>query len=371
MKYRLLLILFINSLLTLAQNNVTASDVKPYNTSKDKPEYEGYHFPEITHSNKKITEKINTFLQIEYLEHPPGVYKKHPFEKICYDQNEYRPHTSFDAWEKFNTPKNILSLKIEGEGTGAYSEYFEQYRSFDLINGNPILLKNLLLQSKTAELNALLKQKVRTEIEDYLKEIRDSVASPKITAEDRERYGAQDTMYTYCLDDYRESTIDYYEYYFTKDSITFVLGRCSNHAMRALDDLYVFYLPMSYKDLDSYLSPYGKSLFLSKVTPTINPETPDGRMFKGTIGTIPVTFIIYEVIGNDGSFSAQYWYDRHKIPIDLSSFYQKGHFSFKEYGESDSPTAIIEADWVNNHKIIGTWKDTKTGRVLKLALEAY
>jgi hypothetical protein len=371
MKYKLLTILLFHCFFSLAQSDkVTVTDVKPPKESKDRPEYEEYHLPKVTYSDKKIEEKINIFLQIEYLEHLPGVFKEHPYEKICYDPNDNQGTVSFEGWEKYKTPKNILSLKIEGEATGAYPEHFEQYRSFDLTTGNPIMMRDLLLDSKTKELAELLNQKVKTEIEDYLKEVRDSLKNPAILGEERERYGEQDTMYSDCLRDHNDSTMDSYEYYFTKDSVTFVLGRCSNHAMRAIDDLYDFYIPMAYTDLETYLNPYGKSIVYSKNTVVI-PDGPEEKMFKGSIGKIPVTLIITERYYDSTSIYPMYWYDKHKIPIDLDGTYSSGHFTFKEKDNNNNLIATIEADWVDNRKIIGTWTNAKTGEVLKLALEAY
>jgi hypothetical protein len=47
---------------------------------------------------------------------------------------------------------------------------------------------------------------------------------------------------------------------FWKDKLTFVAGRCSNHAMRALDDLGSHVVEFSYKELEKYWSPYAKNL---------------------------------------------------------------------------------------------------------------
>jgi hypothetical protein len=371
MKYKLLSILLMYSFFSLAQSDkVIITDLKPSKESKDRPDYEEYHFPKVSCSDKKTEEKINIFLQIEYLEHLPGVFKKHPYEKICYDPNDNHGTVSFEGWEKYKTPKNILSLKIEGEATGAYPEHFEQYRSFDLTTGNPIIMRNLLLESKRMGLAELLNQKVKTQIDDYLKEVRDSLKSPTVIGEERERYGEQDTLYTNCLQDHEETTMDSYEYYFTKDSVTFVLGRCSNHAMRAIDDLYDFYIPMAYTDLGTYLNPYGKSILYSQNT-IVTPDNPESKMFKGTIGKIPVTMILTEKDYDSVSIYPMYWYDKHRIPIDLNGTYYTGHLSLKERNSDYNIIANIEADWVDNHKIIGTWTDANTGKVLKLELETY
>ena len=53
------------------------------------PVSEEYTFPEIQTAPKtKIGEKINIFLQLHYLQHLPGVFKKTPFEKVTYDSPE-------------------------------------------------------------------------------------------------------------------------------------------------------------------------------------------------------------------------------------------------------------------------------------------
>jgi hexokinase len=68
-----------------------------------------------------------------------------------------------------------------------------------------------------------------------------------------------------------------------------------------------------------------------------------------------------------------YWYDMVKIPIEWSGKFQNMHFSLTEYNTDikiDMPTAKIEAQMINN-KIIGTWKNEKTKKILKIELEEY
>lgn len=368
-------LLFVSSIAFAQSDKAKLTDVLPYNTSKDRPEYEQYHFPELNYPEKKVAEKINTFLQVEYLEHVPGVFKKHPFEKVCYNPITENPNTSFDGWEKLGTPKNILSLKIEGEYNGAYPEHFDNWRNFDLRTGNPILLKDLFVKSKTKDLENILTKRVLKKIKDYLLEIKDSLANPKLVGEERERFAEQEEMYNSCLENGKVVSFEYVEYYFTKDSMVFVEGRCSNHAMHALDDLDAFYLPIAYKDLGDYFSAYGKSLFEGKTTTAIPSNIPDGKIYKGTVGNIPVTLIIYQQIGDDGSFTCHYWYDKHKIPIECSGTFLDGKFELTEHellvDGSEMNSADINAAWIDNRKIIGTWRSEKTGKVLKILLEPY
>jgi len=342
-----------------------------------KPGFKDYKYPEVFYSaNPKVAAKINTFLQIADLEHLPGVFKKHPFEKIVYGASEYGTSVDFYSWKQFKTTKNILSFSTEGEASGAYPEGFESFHNFDLRTGNPILLKTLFTKTAVTQLEKVLNQKVKNTIEDYLKTIRPVTKEKNPVKGDEANLDEQVQMYEECLDGLQSGNIAYYEFYSKQDSITFVRGRCSNHANRALDELDKYYISFSCKEISKYLSPFGKQLIEdSKINSMLS--GPEGKMFKGKINDkYPISLIIHK-INEDGSLSLQYWYDKVKLPIEWRGQFKNNHFSLTEddYHSEELkkwiPRANIEADWTGDQKIIGTWTDYKTKEVLKIQLDLY
>jgi hypothetical protein len=342
-----------------------------------KPAFKDYKYPEVYYSaNPKVAEKTNTFLQLDDLEHLPGIFKKHPFEKIVYGASEYGTSVDFYSWKQFKTTKNILSFSTDGEASGAYPEGFESFHNFDLRTGDPILLKTLFTKTAVIQLEKILNRKVKSTIEDYLKTIRLVTEEKSQAKGDEADLDEQIQMYDECLERVQSGDMEYYEFYFKQDSITFVRGRCSNHALRALDDLDKYYISFSYKEISKYLSPYGKQLIEdSKINYTLS--SPEGRMFKGKINDkYPISLVIKKIY-EDGSLSLQYWYDKVKQPIEWRGQFKNNHFSLTEddYHSEELkkwiPRANIEADWIDHKKIIGTWTNYKTREVLKIELDLY
>ncbi len=335
-----------------------------------KPAKEENIFPEVYFAKKpKIAEKLNIFLQLEYLSHLPEKFTENPFEKATYSSN-HSGITSLYDWKTNRNLGNILSLTISGESTGAYSESFDDYENFDLRNGNKISMQDIFIKSNTNELVKNLNLIVRKKITNFLKGIKPS-KNKKISKVDEETFSDQVLLYESCLEGVSEYNLEYYKFYFTKTGITFVRERCSNHAMRGIDELYSFYISLSYNQIDKYLTIYGHNLINNKLE-SANTNSPEGKIFKGKINAkYPITAIIRQ-INKDGSLSINYWYDKVKEPIEWSGNFTKNHFSLSEMqSENNITTAIIEADFIDSKKIIGTWTNQTTKEVLKLELEEY
>lgn len=351
----------------IQSEDVTVRDLSPV-ADKNK-------FPLVNLSkNKDVENKINTTLQLEQLEHLPGVFKKNPFEKVTYGHdNGMGGSVNFYEYTQNSTISNILSLTLKGEGTGAYSENFDYYYNFDLRTGNKILLQQLFTEDGLNNLTQLLNQRVKKEIDDYLAKLQKPTNNQKITEEDSTALDDEEGMYEECLGSVMDYKPEYYSFNFTHDSIVFERERCSNHAMRALDELDKFDISLSFKELKSYLSVYGENL-LNNSNTAIETQSPEGKLYKGFIdGKYPISAMIGDIY-DDGSFSMNYWYNKTKIPITWNGSFANQHFSLtesKDQGDSSIEVAKIEANWVNNKKIIGTWTNAKTKQVLKLELEAY
>jgi hypothetical protein len=351
----------------IQKNNIQISVLSPV---ADKNKFPLIRLP----NNKSAEDKINTLLQLEQLEHLPGVFKKNPFEKITYGHDDGTGGSvNFYNYSSNTTVSNVLSLALNGEATGAYSENFDYYYNFDLRTGNKILLQQLFTKDGLNTLTQILNKRVKKEIDDYLIEIQKPADTQKITAEDSEALDDEVGMYEECLGNVMTYDIEYYSFFFSNDSITFERERCSSHAMRALDDLDKFDIAIAFKDLKEYLSPYGESL-LNNSMENLQTSSPEGKLYKGFInGKYPIHALISR-IEEDGSFSMSYWYDKTKIPIEWTGSFDNSNFSmveYEEHGDNRTETATVSAAWTGNNEITGTWTNSKTHETLKLELEAY
>lgn len=354
MKKNFLFFLLISGLSFSQQKNLKITDLQPKS--------EDFAFPTVSYAEKPLVEnKINTFLQVGQLEYIPGSGVS-PSKLVSSGKTSYSNYVYFYSWEKLETPKNILSIAISGEASGAYPEGFDIWKNFDLRTGNLINAKDLFQPNTIKTVENLIQKSVRKEVNDFLTELK-SEKNPSEEVVD------QIAMYEGCFTDF---TLDGIEYYFAKDKIRFIAGRCSNHAMRALDELGSHVVEFPYKNLEKYWSSYAKNLLSD--SEKVDKTSLSNKLYKGKIdGKYPITVLIDKVY-DDGSFSAKYWYDKNKKMIEWNGKLKGNHISIIEndyYSEETNQwifRALVEADLQGN-KISGTWQDYKTKKYLKLELE--
>lgn len=358
MKKNFLFFILISAICFSQQKNLKVNDLKPKS--------ENFNFPVISFSAKPLVErKINTFLQVNELEFIPGS-GNNPSQLALTATNSYKNFVYFYEWKKLETPKNILSLSIDGEATGAYPEGFSDWKNFDLRTGNYINLQDLFETTSIDSIQNIVNENVVNKIQNFLAELK-SHNDP----EDEEK--EQIRMYEECLEYAKGEKLEYTKFFFGKDKLTIVRERCSNHAMRALDDLGSYEIELPYTEIQQYLSDYGKNL-LSKSDKFVRQNTVQNKLYKGKIDEkYPVTLLMKQVF-EDGSFSAFYWYDKNKKLIEWSGTLKNDHISITEndYHSEELkkwiPKAYIEAE-VKGNKIVGTWQDYKTKKYLKLELQ--
>lgn len=326
------------------------------------PKTENTVFPMIKYPlDKKVEEKMNLYLQVSELENIPNT-RKNPFQLAITATNSYTNYVYFFEWNKLETPKNILSIMLNGEATGAYPENFTNWRNFDIRTGNLINAKDLFLPESKKIIESKIQKVIIKRINDHIAPIK---SSKNPSEDDLDVLSIYDNCYT-------EYTLDGLDYNFEKDKIVFVAGRCSNHAMRALDDLGSHVVEFSHKELEKHLSSFGKNLLSG--SNTVGKTSFDNKIFKGSIDKkYPITMLVHG-INEDGSFSADYWYNKEKKIINWRGEISNDHLSIIEDDYHDEnlkrwiPKANIEAD-IKGNKILGTWQNFKTKKYYTLELE--
>jgi len=353
-KSKIIFFLLVSGLIFSQQKSLTIKDLSP--KSEDSV------FPVISYAeNPRVENKINTFLQVNQLEYIPGS-GGNPFKLVSTGTTSYSNYVYFYSWEKLETPKNILSLALDGEASGAYPEGFSIWKNFDLRTGNFINAQDLFQSGSVKTVESLIQKSIKKEVNDFLTQLK-SEKNPS------EEVADQIAIYEDCFTDF---TLGDVEYYFGKDKIRFIAGRCSNHAMRALDELDSHVVEFPYKDMEKYWSPYAKNLLSG--SEKVDTTSFSNTLYKGKIdGKYPVTVLVGKVY-EDGSFSADYWYDKNKKLIEWNGKIKGNHISIIEndyYNEETNQwifRALIEAELKGN-KIVGTWQDYKTKKYLNLELE--
>jgi hypothetical protein len=244
--------------------------------------------------------------------------------------------------------ERILTIAFEGEGCGAYCENYNTWYSFDLQDGSLLTAANLFTPKGMGAMAARLRQ---TQINSYRQQLatlaKERKAAPvKRTAPTgKANQPAQDdpidledriALNQGCLDDQlakaneaaKEATSlagqqapeifdynDYIPFEITAKAFKLSAGRCSNHAMRALDDVGDVTLSLPYPELAPWLTAYGKAVLLNDGN-----APPAERVYsQALLGTIAGSTAITMLLEKDksNSLSGSYFYDRFRTPIAL------------------------------------------------------
>lgn len=357
-KSSLLFFCFVTNFYFSQQEKVLVSNLKP--------KTENSVFPLVSlPSNKIAEEKINNFLQVSELENIPRT-RKNPFQLTLSASNESSNLVYFYEWKKLQSPKNILSLLISGEATGAYPEGFLEWNNFDLRTGNYLNLPDIFEEDKIEVVQNFVNKKVETTISDFISNLKGKKELSDIEKE-------QIRMYQECLEYVNRKDLTSEKFYFNKNTLSIVRERCSNHAMRAMDDLDTFTVDFTIAEIEPYLNAFGKNL-LSRSKKLSKQENIQNKLYKGKIDKkYPITVLIKD-INEDGSFSAVYWYNNTKKLINWRGEISNNHLSITEDDTDEEniknwiPKATVEAD-IKGNKIVGTWQDFKTKKYLNLELE--
>lgn len=332
----------------------------------------------ISDSNPLAAEKINTYLNVDLLEIVPGSFKKCPFEKVMFDSVNCCAHTDFDEYSININSKTILSISISGGTSGAYPENANWDYNFNAITGDVIFPDELFTKAGYSKIKKQLISKRKAIVTTFLKELNAQFKSKKFDV-DEERANDQKSIYEDCLQYINDDDFLYGRFSIHKDFIVFTRERCSNHGMRAVDDLGEFSDTLKIAEISNLLSRYGKALLFedTKECRNIKPPISNTKILKGFINDkIPITCIFYRPY-DDESIRLKYWYDKNKSIIDWrGTFKNKSKLNLVEDDYFDKKLdkwvlkALINAD-VTADSIKGTWTNQKDGKKLTICLNRY
>ncbi|MFZ1892426.1 MAG: hypothetical protein WAU37_09600 [Formosimonas sp.] len=150
----------------------------------------------------------------------------------------------------------VLAMNLSMEGCGAYCENFDFYYQFNAATGRSIGLQDVFTSKGIEQLSRRIAQlnidKIKREIKQ-LKKIKPEYAEESLS------------VYESCLE-FRVASLaspidsEYTKFQIYPDSVRFFDERCSNHAMRGVDELGEFVNTFKSAQLKPYLTPYGRVL---------------------------------------------------------------------------------------------------------------
>lgn len=243
------------------------------------------------------------------------------------------------ASQTFTVPRNdgrILSIAFEGEGCGAYCESFRDDYAFDARDGRLLTPDNLFTDSGIRSLAARLEnervKRYRAQLADLRAELAAARRDKKTPADDitdlQDRIALNQTCLAERLEAAKATPVDpgearrRFNYRLTATTLESSASRCSNHALRALDDVGEVTLALPYAQLAPWLSAYAQAVLFgpAAAAPPPSPEPVFGQLLRGELSAAGTTALPITMLLNleyDGSVSGTYLYDRVRRPIAL------------------------------------------------------
>ena len=262
---------------------------------------------------------------------------------------------------------SVFSIKFDFEGCGAYCEHSDLPLAFDATTGRRLQSMDLFSAAGRKALFRTIKTQNQAAIRKQLALSQRAKPTKNRTQDELDQ---ATSMYQSCL---QESSYDYTgAMHFLSDAIVFIHGRCSNHAMLALDDLGDLRNRFTYERLSPWLTAYGRALLLGEGAGG-QPTWPFGQVFHGTMGDkTPITMYLRDrdddITDKYSAVSGHYFYDRYRKPIALNGNWSNGKLSMKESDGDKPPHATITLI-VNPNGLQGEWKSIDGKKTLRVKFE--
>lgn len=221
-----------------------------------------YTFPILHGPDQWIANKINSYLVSHQLDIELGQETNSIFENVW-----QKPDDVIARLDNLNYNVNILnsnfySVTISGEFCSAYCEEYDVNYNFDLSTGSLLTLDDFLnYKGKQKLFNQLVNFK-RTRLDSKITDVKQIILSEMTPPEHIEFYTDMLELYQNCNMEY--DGLKDFSFVLSNDSIEIIIGRCSAHYNRAIDDLWDFKMSISLKEWSIYLSEMGKKTLNSQ-----------------------------------------------------------------------------------------------------------
>ncbi|RYF43095.1 MAG: hypothetical protein EOO25_04480 [Comamonadaceae bacterium] len=283
-----------------------------------------------------------------------------------------------EHFEVLRNDGRILSLVFEGEGCGAYCEDFRQAYAFDARTGLLFTAENVVTPAGWRQLDARMRREsirlYRAQLATLAQELKQArqTASVGDISDTQERIAFNqaclqareaDTATAHAAP-HRVPETDRYRFEFGPSAITFVAGRCSNHALRALDDVDSVRVSLPYAAAGAMLTPYARAVLAGR--PATPPEAVFGQLLRGSLSAagsadLAVTMLLNRL--DDGSLAGTYFYGHIRQPIDLSGAPQGAGIRLTEdAGDTSRPRHMKPVFTLSRSAdgLAGTWTGERT-----------
>ncbi len=249
----------------------------------------------------------------------------------------------------------ITTVDFDTEYCGAYCESSNSFYNFETQTGRFITLSDLVTRTGAQELLQRLKTESIRLYREQLRKLKielKSLSAKKSKIQNENIADIEDriALNTQCLSGISPNNLHYLRYKLLEKELMIISGRCSNHALRALDDVGEVSVKLTYDSLRTHLSPYGKYLLLnegeSKSTAVI------GQVLRGKLGNNPIAMVIQN--DTKDTVSALYFYEKYRKAIRLFGTEQNGQLELSEKDDGGQEQAKFQLK-ISDNTLVGHW----------------
>lgn len=321
-------------------------------------EWSTYRFPLFEGASPAL-DRINTYLHVLEFDGLPARFEQSPFEQVWPKEDVGPGVTSLD-YEIHEQNAGFVSVDIMSEYVGAYLSLGNRSYAFDLADGQPLSLPALLSEPGLQRLQKRISEARVARIEDFPAQV-----ATDTPGEDAETVAIQRDMYERCLPLIRDAGIEHDRLVLEQTQLTLIAGRCSAHAIRALDDLGPFSNSFAYADLTDDLSPYGRCLLLKQRGDCAKLRKPQiAGVYHRDINHRRATLVITPPSA-DGASRALYFRDDTARMAELSLQHSDDGNLAKLRNLADD-AAIAELRLGHDGQLSGTWQGVEGPQSLEL-----
>jgi hypothetical protein len=278
--------------------------------------------------------------------------------------------------------ERVLTIALDQEWCGAYCENSNHYYQFDVQTGAMLQAEDLLTDAGKLQLQRWMRQKRIAAYQQQLtvlaKERRAEKSNkqkpPKadgMDIEDRIFFNQDCINQIKAAKETRAQEIERFGYHkmaLLPASLNLVAYRCSNHAMRALDDVDTVTLEVPYDKLDALLTPYGQAVLRKQGQATL-PSSVYGQLLRGTMGPgTPITMLLTPT--QKGQVQGKYFYDKFGVAIELAGQAEGDALELTETARTEVATNAVATLRLKHQgsQLKGTWTGKADGKTLEMQL---
>lgn len=204
------------------------------------PPNEQFTFPHVDlREDPGVAQRINRDLCLDFLYVDPGTTTGSIFQEVWGDPaNGIPPSLHYFSWSWDRPLPQVLSIGLSGEACRAYCEPFSIHYVYDLRTGERLRYDVLFTGEGCLAVDGILMARWRAAVGGQIRQLEDSLRQTDISNEDRDRWQEALEMYRECLLERTDQPPPVDDVEVRSDHLRVWKSRCSNHALRSLDDLW-------------------------------------------------------------------------------------------------------------------------------------